>query len=648
MSTNNEKLYTTLVDLLRNFENRINTINAKYKVAAQVFHNAQLATHFAEQEYSEIEKNISTKETIIKKAIECSQASKNVLTTITQLKACCSETVTQAATNASHIQRANHGVLLVTSDMGSINSILQASDIESDLAFLAQQVFKKIEEVAMLSEEASQLSMEIAAHTAEVAAPTLLDKITYSDSLLNSLLKKLTGSQQSAKEERVNKEHILAETKNNEALAEGNFENLNALKISFDDTYALTNGTLNQQLQVKVGETDLVISFDTIQAPFKEEKTEQISANAIYPVKEYFLFFVKHDKKAMFDLRYAESIVANEKADQYIQINQKLAGKTIKIDKKSITCTINSGNLKYKDSEGHAIETNTNYVIFLMAEYEEKYQRYLGQFSGYLSAPSLPFSVIKKATDNKKSKALSKQLNSVIQENKTDIDLLETTLNDLNNKLVWTQNTQLRTRTYGSSILDYRNNLLKIIEAVNDLNNNEQIIRVEVSGANAQIKELTKIVDLLLKKLLFAIDVINKLSNTIMRKKAVNPLISDDLVRSMSIITENSSLVIDVSMLVLQHTVSTLSSSNELTSISKLTQLQLQVYYQLLTDEKKKQMSLSYLINREQNETQQQEQQLIKDLNLLQIQIEKTNEELSKARAKYQSNELAQLAIKQI
>ncbi len=650
MSTNKEKQHAALVDLLNNFDNRTSAIVIQYKETEQALLNAQLATYFAEQEYNEVAKNSITKEAIIKKTIECKQAGHNVLNIITHLKECSNQTITQASVNAGHMARASHGILLITSDMGSMYSIMQASEFGSELFILTQDVFKKTEDIAMLSEKASQLAMEIAADTAGVAATALLDKATYSYSLLDSLLKKLNDSYQEAKAEWDTKADTLAENKNTEILAEGSLKKIIAVKEAVNETYAVTNTFLNQQLQVKVTGTDILISFNTIQAPFKEEKTEQVSTNILYPVKDYFLFFVKDSKKGLFDLNHAESIVANEKANQYIQINPKLAGKTIKTDKKLITCTINTGNLKYKDNDGAAIETNTHYVVFLMAVYEEKYQRYINQYGAYLSAPSLPFYIAPKLADTKKSKA-SDKLNSFIKEvqnTKEEIDLLEATVSDLSKKAVWMQHKQIRTRTYGNSILEYRNNLLQIIETVNDLMTNESILRLEVIAANKKINQLTKVVDELLKKLLFTMELVNKLSSTIIRKKALNPLISDDLLRSVSIIAENSSLAVDVSLLALQYTFNTLSASNELVAITKQTQLHLSTYYRLLADDKKKQMSLSYLINQEEKETQQQEQQLIKDLNQLQIQIEKTNQELAKVSIKYEHNELAQHATKQL
>lgn len=649
MSTNKEKQHAALVDLLSNFENRTNDIVTLYKEAEQTLHNAQLTTFFAEQEYNEAAKNSITKEAIFQKTIECKQAGQNVLNIITHLKECCNQLITQASVNAGNMARASHGILLIASDMGSVYSIMQASDFESDLAILTQDAFKKIEEVAMLSEEASQLTMEIATDTAAVAASVLLDKATYSYSLLDSLLKKLNDSNKEAKDEWTTKAITLNENKNTETLAEGSLKKISAVKDAFNKTYTVTNAILNQQLQVKVTEAGILISFNTIQTPFKEEKTEQVSTNMMYPVKDYFLFFVKDNKKGLFDLNLAESIVANKEANQYIQINPKLAGKTIKTDKKLITCTINTGNPKYKDSDGDTIKDNTHYVVFLMAVYEEKYQRYINQYDTYLSAPSLTFYRAPKLIDTKKSKVSNKQLHSFIQEvknTKEEIDLLEVTVSDLSKKAVWMQHKQIKTRTYGNSILECRNNLLQLIETVNDLNNNENSIGLEVVAANTKINQLTKMVDELLKKLLFTIALVNKLSTAIIRKKALNPLISDDLLKSMSIITENSSLAADASLLALQHTFNSLLASNELVAITKQAQLHLSDYYRLLADDKKKQMSLSYLVNSEEKETQLQEQQLIKDLNLLQIQIEKTNQELAKARLKYEYNELAQHAIK--
>lgn len=650
MNSYNEKLHTTLTGLLKSFESKINAIDEQYKAAAQGLNAAQLAAQFAGEEYSETEKNVLTKKAFIQKAIECNRAGINALNSMTQLKACCNETVTEASVNAANIQTATNDILSLTSDMGSIYSTIQATDMDSQIFELGQQSFKKIEEVARLSEEVLQLSMEVAVNTAEITAPALLDKIEQSNSLLNNLRKKLTDSQQEALAKLAEQENILTETGNSEALATANFKNILVLKNTIGETYALSNEIINQQLQVKAMGEELVISFNNIQAPFKEEKTGQIDKSIIYPVKSYCLFFVKQQNKELFNLNKAEQIKIDGK-DQYVQINLQSAEKAIKVGKKSVTCTISPLSLKYKDSDGDAIKPDTNYVVFLMAEYEEVYKREKNDFSDYLSAPSLPFRMVQKSVAGKKSRYLNKQPGSLAQEIKDsneDIRLLETTLDDLNNKLLWMQEAQLRARTYGSSILAYRNDVLQIIDSVNDLNNNIHIARLEINAANTKIKQLAKMVNPLLQKLLFAIDIINKLSNVVTRKKALNPLISDELLTLISSAGVKSNKAFESSLLCWQGAISILSASNESVANSKQAQLHTADYYRLLAGDKKKQSGLSYLISSEQNASQQKEQQLIKELNLLQTQIEKTKQELSKAYAKYQAEEMALNAIMRV
>jgi hypothetical protein len=70
----------------------------------------------------------------------------------------------------------------------------------------------------------------------------------------------------------------------------------------------------------------------------------------------------------------------------------------------------------------------------------------------------------------------------------------------------------------------------EIVENLLDLKNNSEVVFNETVLADAKIKTVAKEINDVINKLIYSAEVINKLANLVIRKKAINPLISDELV----------------------------------------------------------------------------------------------------------------------
>ncbi len=75
-----------------------------------------------------------------------------------------------------------------------------------------------------------------------------------------------------------------------------------------------------------------------------------------------------------------------------------------------------------------------------------------------------------------------------------------------------------------------QSDLASIINMAKNLKNNSEIAFDEVSSADQRTKQLALKVREVMLELIYSAEVIDKLQNLIIRKKALNPLISDDLV----------------------------------------------------------------------------------------------------------------------
>jgi hypothetical protein len=82
-----------------------------------------------------------------------------------------------------------------------------------------------------------------------------------------------------------------------------------------------------------------------------------------------------------------------------------------------------------------------------------------------------------------------------------------------------------RTQAYSSKKL-----VDQMVQGALDLLNNSQIASTEVAQARIKTDTLDKKLKAVIDKLIYTAEMINKLANVIVRKKALNPLISDELV----------------------------------------------------------------------------------------------------------------------
>jgi hypothetical protein len=69
-----------------------------------------------------------------------------------------------------------------------------------------------------------------------------------------------------------------------------------------------------------------------------------------------------------------------------------------------------------------------------------------------------------------------------------------------------------------------------VVDSINDLENNSGIIYKEVKVADKEIQGVALEINEVINKLIFSAEIVNKLSNLVIRKKAINPLISDELI----------------------------------------------------------------------------------------------------------------------
>jgi hypothetical protein len=132
----------------------------------------------------------------------------------------------------------------------------------------------------------------------------------------------------------------------------------------------------------------------------------------------------------------------------------------------------------------------------------------------------------------------------ITEKKKSEIDLLTsqvidaeavvqqqlTVVSAINQKSIKYQGYLLDAQNYRIQSLSNKNLIDQVVQNTVDLNENSEIAFTKMTVANENTEVVAKKMTELINKLIYSVEIINKLSNLVIRKKSLNPLISDDLI----------------------------------------------------------------------------------------------------------------------
>lgn len=131
-------------------------------------------------------------------------------------------------------------------------------------------------------------------------------------------------------------------------------------------------------------------------------------------------------------------------------------------------------------------------------------------------------------TEEKKSKL--DHLNNEVIDAQNEVDQYQAIVDALNTKLQTFSAQLLEVETNKTAALANRDLLDTVVANAKELTENSQIAALEVEKASEKIGVVATSVKEVIDKLIFTAEIINKLANLTIRKKALNPLISDELI----------------------------------------------------------------------------------------------------------------------
>jgi hypothetical protein len=134
-----------------------------------------------------------------------------------------------------------------------------------------------------------------------------------------------------------------------------------------------------------------------------------------------------------------------------------------------------------------------------------------------------------------------------------------------------------------ASALNNKTLVDQLVQSFLDLQNNSSIAFNEMAEADVLTNTLAANVNVVVEKLIYTADYINKLAANVTRKKAMNPLISDDLVSMLVTAGADANNAVALSLVALQTAFTAQSTNTESQAATSLEYVQSMDVYQLIT-----------------------------------------------------------------
>jgi ribosomal 50S subunit-recycling heat shock protein len=159
-------------------------------------------------------------------------------------------------------------------------------------------------------------------------------------------------------------------------------------------------------------------------------------------------------------------------------------------------------------------------------------------------------------------------------------------VNSLTEKSIKYQSFIALAETNKTSALSNKNTIDQISEQIQDLKNSTEVTFNEIVNASVKTKILATQIKSTLDKLIYSADLIDKLATQTVRKKALNPLISDDLISILSKSRADANNAVALTLIALQSTYASQASTIEAEAALTLQYSQSMALYQFVTDKK--------------------------------------------------------------
>jgi SMC interacting uncharacterized protein involved in chromosome segregation len=133
--------------------------------------------------------------------------------------------------------------------------------------------------------------------------------------------------------------------------------------------------------------------------------------------------------------------------------------------------------------------------------------------------------------------------------------------------------------------LNNKNSVDTVVNNALDLYKSSEVTYSEVKIADDKIKQVALNINQVVNKLIYSAEVIDKLSNLVIRKKAMNPLISDELVTMVTQASSDANNAVSLALVALESVFTSQATTIESEAAMSLELLQATKLYEYLTGE---------------------------------------------------------------
>jgi len=180
-------------------------------------------------------------------------------------------------------------------------------------------------------------------------------------------------------------------------------------------------------------------------------------------------------------------------------------------------------------------------------------------------------------------KAVLDTLTQQVADAQNEVDECQAIVDLLREKAVNSQSLLAEAENNKTQALSNQNLTDRLVQNVLDLQNNSKIADDEMTAADDKTKELAKAIRVLMYKMIRSAEVINKLAIEIIKKKALNPLVSDELVSLVTAAGTDANNAVTLTLLALKTTFMATALNIESGSAVKLENSQATELNQALT-----------------------------------------------------------------
>ncbi|MEP5341099.1 MAG: hypothetical protein ABJL44_10905 [Algibacter sp.] len=398
MNTYNESLYASVLASLSKQELQLQKKKGSLDASMFSLYYAEGARISAAEDLKVANNDYAFQQLVLEQAVIDSDISTNTLASTNLGNQFISQSVKNTSVAAANVQIAANAILKLASDVGSIFSIVNAADFDTEIYAQSKEALTLMNETAYLAERTSQLSMEASGQIAEVPITSLVSKAETTDTSIKNLLDIATNDFKAASEVVITDSEALAAANTQEKAAEGVLENADSFFNSSREAYKLTSLELNLNLKTsqpyKAGNASYyTVSFNRYRSPFDYKNNSKglstRDSKSEYPVSDYYIFLVKNKQKEIFSISDAEGLILeDEKEKKYFKMPYS--------DDNHMSKDLYMSDLK--DVDGQDLELGERYVVFVFAVLDNEYKKIINTFEDYLSAPSAFFTLKNKIT----------------------------------------------------------------------------------------------------------------------------------------------------------------------------------------------------------------------------------------------------------